>query len=183
MLTGVASYDEEDDGFRFTRTRSKRVKAMRAVPEAVPENEDVSTAKGEEVGASNASTEAKPRAKRKSNDIAAPKEKGKAVEGPRPAQARKAAEAPRERRSEESAAAPARVETITDEPQRIVLPFSDTPVIRRNKEFRQRASKGHRRSSTGMRGRRASSLIESGSDGMRPFELPFARITLTDDDS
>lgn len=49
--------------------------------------------------------------------------------------------------------------------QKIALPFSDTPVIKRNREFRQRGSKGHRRSSTGMRGRRASSLIDNGSDG------------------
>lgn len=46
---------------------------------------------------------------------------------------------------------------------KIALPFADTPVIRRNKEMREKgASKGQRRSSLGMRGRRASSLIESG---------------------
>jgi kinetochore protein Mis13/DSN1 len=46
---------------------------------------------------------------------------------------------------------------------KIALPFADTPVIRRNKEMREeRAGKGQRRSSLGMRGRRASSLIESG---------------------
>ena len=41
---------------------------------------------------------------------------------------------------------------------KIALPFADTPINKRNKELR----KGHRRSSTGMRGRRASSLIDSG---------------------
>lgn len=46
---------------------------------------------------------------------------------------------------------------------KIALPFADTPVIRRNKEMREeRAGKGQRRSSLGMRGRRASSLIDSG---------------------
>ena len=54
-----------------------------------------------------------------------------------------------------------------EDTQKIALPFSDTPVIKRNKEFRRQASQGHRRSSTGLRGRRASSLIESGSDGER----------------
>lgn len=51
---------------------------------------------------------------------------------------------------------------------KIALPLADTPVIRRNKEMREgRAGKGQRRSSLGMRGRRASSLIESGaSNGM-----------------
>ncbi len=42
----------------------------------------------------------------------------------------------------------------------IALPLSDTPVINRNKELRRKG--GGRRSSLGMRGRRASSLIENG---------------------
>jgi kinetochore protein Mis13/DSN1 len=46
--------------------------------------------------------------------------------------------------------------------QRIMLPFADTPVITRNKEMRKGNKDGHRRSSTGLRGRRASSLIDSG---------------------
>jgi kinetochore protein Mis13/DSN1 len=46
--------------------------------------------------------------------------------------------------------------------QRIMLPFADTPVITRNKEMRKGSKDGHRRSSTGLRGRRASSLIDSG---------------------
>lgn len=45
---------------------------------------------------------------------------------------------------------------------RIALPFQDTPVIKRNKEFRKSSADGHRRSSSGMRGRRASSLIDEG---------------------
>ncbi|KAI1773468.1 Mis12-Mtw1 protein family-domain-containing protein [Hypoxylon cercidicola] len=46
------------------------------------------------------------------------------------------------------------------ESKQIALPFSDTPIINRNKEMRRKT--GARRSSLGMRGRRASSLIESG---------------------
>ena len=46
---------------------------------------------------------------------------------------------------------------------KISLPFADTPVIRRNKAFREgRSGKGERRSSLGLRGRRASSLIDTG---------------------
>ena len=54
---------------------------------------------------------------------------------------------------------------------KIALPFADTPVIRRNKAMREgRGSQGERRSSLGMRGRRASSLIDSGtSNGTRSF--------------
>jgi kinetochore protein Mis13/DSN1 len=52
----------------------------------------------------------------------------------------------------------------------IALPFADTPVIKRNKEMRAaggRNSSSNRRSSSGLRGRRASSLIDSGtSNGM-----------------
>lgn len=44
--------------------------------------------------------------------------------------------------------------------RQIALPISDTPVIARNKELRKNG--GQRRSSLGMRGRRASNLIENG---------------------
>lgn len=52
-------------------------------------------------------------------------------------------------------------------PTRIALPFADTPIIRRNKELR-RGDKGSRRSSTGTRGLRASSLMDSGSSNAVP---------------
>lgn len=46
---------------------------------------------------------------------------------------------------------------------RIQLPFTDTPIIKRNKEMRKAgADNGQRRSSSGMRGRRASSLMDEG---------------------
>lgn len=67
---------------------------------------------------------------------------------------------------------------------RIQLPFADTPVIRRNKEMRKTsAENGHRRSSSGMRGRRASSLIEekrgSGESGVVPSKDTLAPPNLT----
>ena len=46
--------------------------------------------------------------------------------------------------------------------KRFVLNFADTPVIDRNKQMRKSSAEGHRRSSTGMRGRRASSLMGEG---------------------
>ncbi|KAL2071203.1 hypothetical protein VTL71DRAFT_12438 [Oculimacula yallundae] len=65
------------------------------------------------------------------------------------------------------AAAPARVnQSPVDHSKQstlIALPFSDTPVINRNKELRKKGGNGGaRRSSLGMRGRRASSLIDNG---------------------
>ncbi|KIV78407.1 hypothetical protein PV11_10129 [Exophiala sideris] len=59
---------------------------------------------------------------------------------------------------------------------KIALPFADTPVIKRNKAMREgKSGKGERRSSLGTRGRRASSLIESGSSNALPHievEIP-----------
>ncbi|TLS28048.1 hypothetical protein PpBr36_01647 [Pyricularia pennisetigena] len=49
--------------------------------------------------------------------------------------------------------------------RKIALPFSDTPIMDRNKELRRKGGaggSGARRSSLGMRGRRASSLIDNG---------------------
>ena len=59
-------------------------------------------------------------------------------------------------------------------PAKIPLPFGETPVLRRNKEMRKLSAEKSRRSSSGMRGRRASSLIEAGSSrGMwiSPFSI------------
>lgn len=50
------------------------------------------------------------------------------------------------------------------EAMKVVLPVSDTPIIRRNQQLRK--GQGNRRSSVGMRGRRASSLMDTGVIGM-----------------
>ncbi|KAL8642231.1 MAG: hypothetical protein Q9228_001050 [Teloschistes exilis] len=55
-------------------------------------------------------------------------------------------------------------------PIKVSLPFADTPIIRRNKEMRKGAENGSRRSSLGMRGRRASSLIDSGKSDALPHD-------------
>ncbi|KAK5135894.1 hypothetical protein LTR08_004544 [Meristemomyces frigidus] len=59
---------------------------------------------------------------------------------------------------------------------RIALPFQDTPVIRRNQEMRKGSGDGHRRSSSSMRGRRASSLIDEG----RGNAMPHAEVTTSE---
>ncbi|KAJ5577315.1 hypothetical protein N7535_004241 [Penicillium sp. DV-2018c] len=55
---------------------------------------------------------------------------------------------------------------------KVALPAADTPVIQRNKELRggkgDKGERGRRRSSLGMRGRRASSLIDSGTSNALP---------------
>ncbi|KAI5927424.1 Mis12-Mtw1 protein family-domain-containing protein [Camillea tinctor] len=60
-------------------------------------------------------------------------------------------------------------EAKISESKKIALPFSDTPIINRNKEMRRKT--GARRSSLGMRGRRASSLIESGNNAIPHREV------------
>ncbi|TLD21465.1 hypothetical protein PspLS_08864 [Pyricularia sp. CBS 133598] len=58
--------------------------------------------------------------------------------------------------------------------RKIALPFSDTPIMDRNKELRRKGGAGGggaRRSSLGMRGRRASSLIESGHSALPHREV------------
>ncbi|KAL3466229.1 Mis12-Mtw1 protein family-domain-containing protein [Aspergillus heterothallicus] len=65
---------------------------------------------------------------------------------------------------------------VSPEPPRagtstITLPVADTPVIQRNREMRgKKSSKGSRRSSLSMRGRRASSLIDSGASNALPHK-------------
>jgi kinetochore protein Mis13/DSN1 len=56
------------------------------------------------------------------------------------------------------------------ESAQIALPISDTPIINRNKEMRKKGT-GNRRSSLGMRGRRASSLIENGHNAIPHREV------------
>ena len=78
-----------------------------------------------------------------------------------PINRQKDVEAPRREKT------PATVPDVTEgeghSATRIALPFADTPVIRRNKAMREgNSGKGERRSSLGLRGRRASSLIDSG---------------------
>jgi kinetochore protein Mis13/DSN1 len=65
------------------------------------------------------------------------------------------------------------VEAVLDDHvgTKISLPFADTPVIRRNKAMREgKTGKGERRSSLGLRGRRASSLIDTGNSNALPHQ-------------
>ncbi|KAK0728577.1 Mis12-Mtw1 protein family-domain-containing protein [Lasiosphaeria miniovina] len=83
-----------------------------------------------------------------------------------------------DRRREGTAAAAAAAEEAIDpdqasfESRQIALPFSDTPIINRNKELRKKGgASGGRRSSLGMRGRRASSLIDNGHSALPHREV------------
>lgn len=72
---------------------------------------------------------------------------------------------PKRKKGRPSKSKPDRNGFVSPEPDtKITLPMADTPVMQRNKDMRTAAKseKGSRRSSLGMRGRRASSLIDSG---------------------
>ncbi len=66
---------------------------------------------------------------------------------------------------------------ISFDATKIALPFADTPIIRRNKEMRKGVDNG-RRSSLGNRGRRASSLIDSGKSNGNSSSSPDSFIML-----
>jgi kinetochore protein Mis13/DSN1 len=199
--TAKAAYDEDDDGFQFSRRTSKRTSKAQAVPapEPIPEEPPAKSARAQDP------LPAKPSARRKkttttvvelqvsdsqkrrrstrlSGDREELEVRPKAAEPAAAKRTKKSAPLDKERRKQitpvpeaqpeqKSAFVGAKTPTQNEltvakkrdpNAQRIMLPFADTPVITRNKEMRKGSKDGHRRSSTGLRGRRASSLIDSG---------------------
>jgi len=104
----------------------------------------------------------KKRRKRDSSELKADQEGGPSVEGPpEKERAKKTHKSPRQ---EEQQGHTQPVE-ISFDATKIALPFADTPRIQRNKDMRK--TNAARRSSLGLRGRKASSLIDTGrSTGM-----------------
>ena len=182
-MTGFIAYDEEDDGFTFTRTRAKKAKGD-AVPASITEEP------AQEERTEPAATK-KPKKKVTGSPSAATVEKGGKIvkrRSPRHSGDHENADPPalivKKRRkdrasgelkhdrggdkphtdSEQAKQEPQQDYTqpieVTFDATKIALPFADTPIIRRNKEMRK--TNATRRSSLGMRGRRASSLIDTG---------------------
>lgn len=208
----VIDYEEDSDGFPFTRTRAKKAKAEPAsqIP-PIPEDRQEETPKVARVrkprrrtsgspNAAGAENEGKPDRRRRSGrnsgdkDLVAEnrssppplevkkKRKTKEDASQETRKSKRNDQATSSQKSQEPSAAEARraqpVEKPLD-PIKVSLPFADTPIIRRNKEMRKGAENGSRRSSLGMRGRRASSLIDSGkSDGKRRHYLQTPRSSL-----
>ena len=199
LLTNLLAYDEEDDGFAFTRTRAKKAKA-----EAVLAN--TSEGLGQEERAEPAPTR-RPKKKATSSPGAAPVENGdqpakrrstrhsrehENADPPLPVKKRRRDRAPSEQRPDPgSDKSHVDKERVRQEPQqdqtqpievsfdatKIALPFADTPIIRRNKEMRK--TNAARRSSLGMRGRRASSLIDTGKSNGADIISVSKALTLT----
>ena len=212
----VAAYDEDIDGFQFSRTRSKRIQAMEVATDTAAAPTKAVAA--EEVAKSGAkATAAKVPSKRKKGSSATlTTESASSQTQPLPRRSARlsgdkevvphvaqapALAPPQSTNSQDStvlakrakelskhtsrpkeaetgsrgclnAGSPPIVNQIHVEKKRtatkIALPFADTPIIQRNKDMRKNSGQGHRRSSNGMRGRRASSLIEENkSNGTR----------------
>lgn len=179
-------YEEEVDDFAFSRNKkSKATKApavrnlaaertspAKAVPAPPAEDKEPKTAQKKvrkrlpTTPERDAAEKPKRRSKRLSNEC----EDAPAASTHKPAHAR--SHANHERSPSPFNARPVTVEKkrrkgadgVEEEKiMRIQLPFADTPVIKRNKEMRKAsADNAHRRTSSGMRGRRASSLIDEG---------------------
>ncbi|KAI9812533.1 MAG: hypothetical protein M1832_000383 [Thelocarpon impressellum] len=161
------TYDEDDDGFTFTRTRSKRAKPPAAPVAPEPEPVEKAAPKRRKKSFSTPLPEEKKTTapRRRSTRNSGEVERGEQSRGVNVAKKEPDAEVARRAASGPGAAVEVGKDTTT-----IALPFSDTPIIKRNKEFRQNQSIG-RRSSIGLRGRRASSLIDSGSNALPHDEV------------
>ena len=194
-LTGVHIDSEDSDGFKFTRKKAKAEPAPQIPPiqedgdAETPKAAPVKKPRKRPSSSSNAAQAEngdKPDRRRRSARNSGDKNLVAEQESTPPA-----IEVKKKRKTKDDAAKETRKSKKTDQakstqshdeaaagsnrtqpteqpldPVKVSLPFADTPIIRRNKEMRKGAENGSRRSSLGMRGRRASSLIDSGkSDG------------------
>ncbi|KAL5336125.1 Mis12-Mtw1 protein family-domain-containing protein [Aspergillus crustosus] len=195
-------YDEDIEGFQFSRITNKRQKSSKevdgpvisALEEPAPQP---SSRRGRppkkrvEEKADNVPV-AEPKKTTEKTSKRAPRGSAKTASEPEPVPEPQAEQSTRSTRKRDVAEEPAPVEKkrkkgrpsksheeqrngfVSPEPPQagtstIALPLADTPVIQRNREMRgKKSSKGIRRSSLSMRGRRASSLIDSGASNALP---------------
>lgn len=205
--TTKVAYDENDDGFQFSRRTSRRTTKAPVAPlqESMPEDKVAKPTRRREIPRSSpdpppakaptrrkkaiatvdpesSDTQSRRRSARISGDRNSLEMRPKSTEPLPPKRTgRKAPSEPPKKKQKQVTPAPdvqpqaplAGAQTPDQQDvnaakerdpnaRRIMLPFADTPVIARNKEMRKGNKDGHRRSSTGLRGRRASSLIDSG---------------------
>jgi len=191
----MAAYTEDADGFQFARKKvTRKAPAKEKTAEAAqPASGEMSAQAGAQQTDTSNERPAQPAKKRKRRFSEAIREEGAR---PRRRSARLSGEKVQPVPPDDSKPTPATpqvgregavVRAEVTEPEgdeaglrvekrrvttKIALPFADTPVITRNKEMRKNSG-GHRRSSTGLRGRRASSLIESGTSNGMFFLGPF----------
>lgn len=204
-----AEYDEEDDGFAFSRVKKRKPRASTSKTTPLndaPATESIALVAPAKVPLHEVDENAEP-VKRRRNKMSFSTPGRKAEEPVRRSKRlstedeefRAASKPPKRPKEENSNDNPvstkqSRNSVQPEQPQRlertpaprtsaaealaddyngtkISLPFADTPVIRRNKAMREgKSGKGERRSSLGFRGRRASSLIETGNSNALPHQ-------------
>ncbi|KAH8808084.1 Mis12-Mtw1 protein family-domain-containing protein [Xylogone sp. PMI_703] len=186
----LASYEEEDGDFMFTRSkRTKTVTESKPKPAPAPAPAPSRRIR-KSIEYDHEAVSPKPR--RKTNATTPKPEKEVALAKK---SSRKATQSSRERSVNGEAMKPSKVErmdydsadiaggseadassTTTEGSKSTVisLPFTDTPKMNRNKELRKKGSTA-RRSSLGLRGRRASSLIDNGHSA-----IPHREVATTD---
>ncbi|RDW86922.1 Mis12-Mtw1 family protein [Aspergillus mulundensis] len=214
---GAGVYDEDIEGFQFSRITNKKQKASKSTEQpALPAPEEPAPQPSPRRG-----RPPKKRAEEKASDVAEPKKasegtgkrqtRGRAKQAPapepepEPEPETEPQPQPRTERSKRSSRKRDEGEQVQaqqvpvekkrrkgrpsksheqqrngfvspEQPQAetattIALPVADTPVIQRNREMRgKKSGKGSRRSSLSMRGRRASSLIDSGASNALPHD-------------
>lgn len=186
------AYDEDDDGFQFTRRTSRRTAAKTPAPEPIPEQplKPVPSRRKKDPSAAPEPKQSETQKRRRSARLSADKEQLESTSEESQPPKRTKKSVPVEKRKQVTPApepepakktvfsgvgvqTPKQNELHVSKKRdggatKIMLPFADTPVITRNKEMRKGSKDGHRRSSTGMRGRRASSLIDSGLSNALP---------------
>ena len=181
----ILAYDEEVDGLVFTRTRSKRPKPEPVLPSMVEEDRSESQVerpppKKSRKKSVDPPVEPATEGKAELNRRRSPRNSGEhEKEGTDPpvlqVKKRRRDRKPSEPAADQNVEKP---QTTQDQPRhdtaqdhtqpieitfdatKFALPFADTPRIQRNKEMRK--TNAARRSSLGLRGRRASSLIDTG---------------------
>ncbi|KAJ1717634.1 Mis12-Mtw1 family protein [Aspergillus flavus] len=193
-------FDEEDEGFQFTRIKTKKSKpTVESIPE-IPQPEAPApnpsprrgrppkkrpVEKSESAVASKKSSESSTRQTRATAKPTLPEPETQPASAPRTTRTTRRQDngetAPVEKKRRKGRPSKSHDDQrngfVSPEPQqagtsKITLPMADTPVIQRNKELRgaAKSGKGNRRSSLGMRGRRASSLIDSGASNALPHD-------------
>ncbi|KAE8419929.1 Mis12-Mtw1 protein family-domain-containing protein [Aspergillus pseudocaelatus] len=194
------AFDEEDEGFQFTRIKTKKSKpTVESIPE-IPQPEVPApkpsprrgrppkkrpAEKSENGVASKKSSESSNRQTRSTAKPSLPEPETQPASATRTTRTTRRQDngetAPVEKKRKKGRPSKSHDDQrngfVSPEPQqagtsKITLPMADTPVIQRNKELRgaAKSGKGNRRSSLGMRGRRASSLIDSGASNALPHD-------------
>ena len=177
------AWDEEHDGFAFTRTRAKKAKAEAALASTAQEPRQEERAETAPTRKPDRKTPGSPTAahvetgdkvaRRRSTRHSGEHEntdppalpvkkrrKDRASSELKPDHGAERMHVNNERARQEPQQDHTQPIEVTFDATKIALPFADTPIIRRNKEMRK--TNATRRSSLGMRGRRASSLIDTG---------------------